>query len=522
MFHLSLLKRPLRHQTRSKSHLPVPQLSSPTPDYSYHLALACIEVGEYVSAKQHLNSVISVCADYAEAYSQRGWICAQLGDVSVAISDYDRALELSGFESAEPSDGDLENWLRQLSAIATTNSFALSDRCQALRAQLEAAQLFYARGTARRALGNLEGALRDCNRAIRLDPHFAAAYDRCGVICYELGDYPTAIARYDRAIALAPSAVDAYFNRGLAVAAMGQYAAAIANYQHALALDPECGEAYVQIAAAQVQLKDWAAVAAACDRALAADPDSASAYLYRGIACHETDDLDAAIADYDRALARNPELYAAHHNRDLAVHSREAARLRTPPDIDSKAVAARAYIQRGLESIRLGNVRGAIRDFNSALDIAPDSPEALYSRGLAHDRLDEREAALADFNQAIVLCPEDREVREQLERARRKLVADKFGFGCVQHPVTKKWQIWFALDGRYVTCVFASRDRAQVEAVCRTFTDVLDVPETDIARHIVHLIRELETLDGSLPVDPLPPSCTNVLQPQMRAAIASS
>ena len=64
-----------------------------------------------------------------------------------------------------------------------------------------------------------------------------------------------------------------------------------------------------------------------------------------------------------------------------------------------------AYINRGIAEMRLSLWADAVGDFDQALELAPNSPEALYNRGLAYSRQEVFDKALADYTQAVEVRP---------------------------------------------------------------------------------------------------------------------
>ena len=50
--------------------------------------------------------------------------------------------------------------------------------------------------------------------------------------------------------------------------------------------------------------------------------------------------------------------------------------------------------------IALGNVKGAISDFDALVRVSPESAEAYHKRGQAKEALGQHEAAKADFQKA--------------------------------------------------------------------------------------------------------------------------
>jgi len=76
--------------------------------------------------------------------------------------------------------------------------------------------------------------------------------------------------------------------------------------------------------------------------------------------------------------------------------------------------------------------------------------------------------------------------------------------GVVRHPVTANWQTWFSLYGTDITCIFASKDYGLAHAVRQMFVVELRsgcLVDGDRAKAF---IADLQTLDGSELIDPLP------------------
>lgn len=67
------------------------------------------------------------------------------------------------------------------------------------------------RGLAYRKKGDADRAVKDYNRAIKLDPEHASAYYNRGLVSYDKGKFDQALKDYDRAIELDPKQGD-YFN----------------------------------------------------------------------------------------------------------------------------------------------------------------------------------------------------------------------------------------------------------------------------------------------------------------------
>jgi len=66
-----------------------------------------------------------------------------------------------------------------------------------------------------------------------------------------------------------------------------------------------------------------------------------------------------------------------------------------------------AYNNRGSVKSSLGDYRGAIQDFNKSIELKPNYALAYFNRGIAKSNLDEHKGAIQDYNKAIELEPND-------------------------------------------------------------------------------------------------------------------
>ena len=196
-----------------------------------------------------------------------------------------------------------------------------------------------ARGSARLAQGDLDGALTDFDRVLLLQPDEpiglvgrSQAWARLGDTAQAMADaarylerHPTGLSvhllRDDLQRVRAPRAGDAtpaqLVNRGVQRERLGDLAAAERDYTRALELDPGRAVAWIDRAALRGQRGDYRGAAADASRAITLDPADPDGWINRAQARQVQGDLHGALADWDRALALDPGHAVALCNRAL-------------------------------------------------------------------------------------------------------------------------------------------------------------------------------------------------------------
>ena len=235
---------------------------------------------------------------------------------------------------------------------------------------------FFNRARAKKAAGDLDGAIADYDRAIQIDPKAAAIYNNRGLAKQAKGDLDAAIADFNRAIQLNPKDTIAYSNRGNAKRDKGDLDGAILDYNRAIRLDPKYAYAYYNRGLAKKQKSDLDGAIADYNRVIELDRKFAKAYCDRGVAKRRKGDLDGAISDYDRTVELDPKYAIAYFNRGNAKDDR-------------------------------GDLEGAIADYNHGIELNPKNSKAYVSRAEFHAKKKEYDAAVSDTLRAIELDPKN-------------------------------------------------------------------------------------------------------------------
>ena len=291
------------------------------------------------------------------------------------------------------------------------------------------------------------GAIECYERALRIEPNYAAAHSNLGVVKQHTGLLPEAIAHYRQALEIDPNLAETASNLGSALADAGQTTEAIAEYERALNLKPDCAEALINLGLLREGQGDVAEAVRCYEQAIQANPNCAVAYVNLGIALEEQGEeaganYDRAIASYERAIAIEPNCFDALQN--LAYASIRQGRvadaiayydraLALQPDLPQTELAigswlsnqehsdeALAYCQQAVQEFpasaaarcnlaivlhKQGKIADAIACYQEALSLKPDFPEALNNLGKAFEAAGKMAEAIDCYRRAIELKP---------------------------------------------------------------------------------------------------------------------
>jgi len=90
----------------------------------------------------------------------------------------------------------------------------------------------------KKAKGDLDGALADCEKTIKLDPGEPGGYLNRGLVMYAKGDLDGALADFNKAIELNPKNAWAYYTRGCLHYDTREFTTALGDFRKGCELDP--------------------------------------------------------------------------------------------------------------------------------------------------------------------------------------------------------------------------------------------------------------------------------------------
>jgi len=125
--------------------------------------------------------------------------------------------------------------------------------------------------------GNVEEAVVHLQKALQIDPAYAEAYNFFGNALMKKGQAAEAVRYYEKAVKLDTSYADAHNNLAVAFSRSGEFEQAIAHYRKAVAIQPGSAEMQVNLGNALARKGDWAGAIACYQAALSTERDSGKA-----------------------------------------------------------------------------------------------------------------------------------------------------------------------------------------------------------------------------------------------------
>ncbi|MCY2926226.1 MAG: tetratricopeptide repeat protein [Planctomycetota bacterium] len=261
----------------------------------------------------------------------------------------------------------------------------------------EPAKEHYQAGASLMKQGRLEAAKVELAEAIKANPNLPEAHACLGDIHRKQKQYSRARDSYIQACQLDPYSFRPHYNLGVTYQLMAAQAAladqasqllrlAVQVYLRATTIHPEDYEANLNLSACYHQLGRDEQAEQHCRKALAIRPNSAAGWCNLGIICDAQGKSSEAIQAFNKSLEYDTNqprillsLGACHKRTDqptrlkAALHAFQLA-LRIDPNF------AEAYEQIGLVHFEMGDNADALKAFERAIALDPQSSVALRGR----------------------------------------------------------------------------------------------------------------------------------------------
>ena len=104
---------------------------------------------------------------------------------------------------------------------------------------------------------DINSAIANYDKAIKVNPNFSLAYFSRGLANYRLGNIQEALADYDKALRINPIDPWSYLNRGIVREDLDDLEGALTDYNKAIEIDPDYGKSYHNRGAIRYYQKDF-------------------------------------------------------------------------------------------------------------------------------------------------------------------------------------------------------------------------------------------------------------------------
>ena len=138
----------------------------------------------------------------------------------------------------------INTFIKKSPKMAAVSSSFTSTSTIPIKVRESGADNFFLQAGDKYQKGDVNGAIRDLNQALKLNPSYAAAYSKRGILKYVLSEQEAALSDFNKALRLNSSDADTYVGRGLTLSALGSKREAIADYTQAIDYNAFQGSAY--------------------------------------------------------------------------------------------------------------------------------------------------------------------------------------------------------------------------------------------------------------------------------------
>jgi tetratricopeptide (TPR) repeat protein len=250
----------------------------------------------------------------------------------------------------------------------------------------------------------------------------ASAYGDMGKLLMAATHLEASESCYLNAQALAPGDRRWPYYLGHLYKVKGPLEKSIASFQRALELQPDDVATLVWLGEVYLARGDAEAAEPLFAKALALQPDSAAARFGSGRSALAKKDFTRAVRDLNDALTRNPKATRIHYPLGMAyrglgdvdraqAHLAQQGEIEPRPtdplmrELDDLLQTPEAYNVRGGRELDAGNWAAAAASFRKGLELAPGDPSLRHRLGTALSQMGDVRGAIEQFEQVARTSP---------------------------------------------------------------------------------------------------------------------
>ena len=247
------------------------------------------------------------------------------------------------------------------------------------------------------------------NQVVNAKPYLHEPYFFRGLAKFYLDDFIGTENDCTEAIRRNPFVVDCYQLRGLARVNQAKYAEAIDDYRQALYHAPKNEGLWHNLALCYANLKKYEAAIGVLDTIVDIIPSYAPALNMRAQVHIQQEDTISALNDLEASLKINKYDSEVYATRALVYLQQE--RYEDAEEDLTYAIhlspKSNYYINRALTRYYRQELRGAMSDYDQALDLEPNNVLGHYNRGLLRAQVGDDNRAIEDFNVVLENEPDN-------------------------------------------------------------------------------------------------------------------
>ncbi len=253
--------------------------------------------------------------------------------------------------------------------------------------------------------------LAEFERAVMLDPASAEFLKSLGNARKAMGDLVGAMASYRRSVMLAPDYTTPIYNLGLVLLDLGRPEEAEEHFRRLRELDPRDAEVLFHLALLAADRSEFAEAAQQYRSALELAPDNPFVWFGLALACRQLPgQREESVQCLRKCIGLKPDFADAHHELAVTLHAEgrlneaEAhyrSALQYAPD------NAMTHRQLGNVLVKGNRVDEAVGCFRKAIELQPDLADAHLNLGSAYSLQGARDQAIRCYEALLRLRPDN-------------------------------------------------------------------------------------------------------------------
>jgi len=273
--------------------------------------------------------------------------------------------------------------------------------------------LYNSKGNVYLRLHQYDDAIKQYQKAIDCDKHYAAAFNNLGKAYYSQEQLDKAKEYYQTAINLADHYDDAHYNLGILLTKLGENKEAIQHLEKSVSLNPNRPAAYGQLAEVYLQEADYPKAIDHYKRRLDDEPEHTESYFSLGQAYLKNDQIDDAVAAFKKTLILEPKHTEANHylaNAHLASGDSDTAvnyyfrQLEVNPMIES-------YYNIGVLLMHQNRQKESLQYLEQTAKMDPFYLPAHINLGALYLKMNRLSDAIRHYEDALKIKPDDIEIQ---------------------------------------------------------------------------------------------------------------